>query len=292
MTRIAATQFASLHDYDRNVEKAVEIVQKAKKMGADVVLLQELFQRDYFCQVEDYDYFDYAEERKNSKTLALFQKLAKEEHVVLPVSFFEREGNCYYNSLVCFDSDGTDLGLYRKSHIPTGECYEEKFYFRPGDTGFRVFRTKECGNLGVAICWDQWFLETGRILTLMGADYLFFPTAIGSEPVLKRDTSVHWTNAICGQSALNILPAIASNRIGTESLHDSTMTFFGSSLITDEEGTILKQASKDKEEILVADFDIEAIRRKRQTWGIFRDRRTDLYKGILSSSLVDKEEGK
>ncbi len=288
MTRIAATQFASLHDYDRNVDKAIEIVRKAKKMGADIVLLQELFQRDYFCQIEDYDFFDFAEERDKSKTLAIFQKLAKEEDVVLPVSFFERDGNAYYNSLVCFDRDGEDLGLYRKSHIPTGECYEEKFYFRPGDTGFKVFHTKRDGNLGVAICWDQWFLETGRILALKGADYLFFPTAIGSEPVLKRDTSIHWCHAICGQAALNILPAIASNRIGTEHMGNSSMTFYGTSLLVDEEGTILKKGSRDKEEILLADFDVEEIRKKRRTWGIYRDRRTDLYKDILTSGKEEK----
>lgn len=289
MTRIAATQFSSLHDYDRNVKKAIEIVKKAKKEGVDIVLLQELFERDYFCQVEDYDFFDYAEERKTSKTLATFSKLAKELEVVLPVSFFERAGNSYFNSLVVFDKDGKDLGLYRKSHIPTGACYEEKFYFRPGDTGFEVFQTKDGIHLGIGICWDQWFLETGRLLALKGADCLFFPTAIGSEPILKRDTSKHWTNALCGQAALNILPVIASNRIGEETIEGSSMTFFGSSLLTDEEGTILKQASRNKEEILLADYDFEAIRKKRRTWGIYRDRRTDLYKGILAS---DEEEGR
>lgn len=290
MTTIAAIQFQSLHDYEKNVKKATDLVKEAKKMGADVVLLQELFQRDYFCQVEDYDFFAYAEERRTSPTLAHFRKLAKELSVVLPVSFFERAGNCYYNSLVCFDKDGEDLGLYRKSHIPTGQCYEEKFYFRPGDTGFKVFKTKECGNLGVAICWDQWYLETGRLLALKGADCLFFPTAIGSEPVLKRDTSRHWTNAICGQAALNIVPAIASNRFGSETINGSTMTFFGSSLIADEEGNILSQAKKDEEKILIASFDFEAIREKRRTWGIYRDRRTDLYDGILKGDLT--EEGK
>lgn len=289
MTTIAATQFASLHDKERNIRKAVEIVKEAKRKGADVVLLQELFEGDYFCQVEDYDNFGLAEERKTSPTLALFQKLAKEQEVVLPVSFFERAGNCYFNSLVCFDKDGTDLGLYRKTHIPTGTCYEEKFYFRPGDTGFKVFRTKEGYNLGVAICWDQWYLETGRILALKGADFILFPTAIGSEPVLKSDTSVHWTNALKGQAALNIVPVIASNRIGTENVSNSSMTFYGSSLLTDEEGSTIQQASRDKEEILLASYDVEAIRQKRRTWGIYRDRRTEMYKDILSSQKEDEE---
>ena len=288
MITISATQFASLHTYEGNVRKAIEIVRKAKKKNADVVLLQELFAGDYFCQKEDYGNFALAQEEERSDLLRTFSNLAEEEQVVLPVSFFERDGNAYYNSLVCFDRDGEDLGLYRKSHIPTGECYEEKFYFRPGDTGFKVFHTKRDGNLGVAICWDQWFLETGRILALKGADYLFFPTAIGSEPVLKRDTSIHWCHAICGQAALNILPAIASNRIGTEHMGNSSMTFYGTSLLVDEEGTILKKGSRDKEEILLADFDVEEIRKKRRTWGIYRDRRTDLYKDILTSGKEEK----
>lgn len=281
MITISATQFASLHTYEGNVRKAIEIVRKAKKKNADVVLLQELFAGDYFCQKEDYGNFALAQEEERSDLLRTFSNLAEEEQVVLPVSFFERDGNCYYNSLVCFDKDGKKLGLYRKSHIPTGECYEEKFYFRPGNTGFQVFHTKDGYNLGVAICWDQWFLETGRILTLKGADFLLFPTAIGSEPVLKNDTSTHWTNALKGQAALNIVPVIASNRIGTEKAMDSSMTFYGSSLLTDEEGSTLLQASRDKEEILVYGYDVEKIREKRRTWGIFRDRRTDLYKDIL-----------
>lgn len=281
MITIAATQFASTHSYEGNVSKAIEMVRSAKREGADVVLLQELFGGDYFCQEERYENFALAEEEGKSRLLKTFSALAKEQEVVLPVSFFERDGNCYYNSLVCFDKDGRKIGLYRKIHIPTGECYEEKFYFRPGDRGFQVFPTKDGYNLGIAICWDQWYLETGRILTLKGADFLLFPTAIGSEPVLKSDTSRHWTNALCGQAALNIVPVIASNRIGTETASSSSMTFYGSSLLTDEEGTILRQASRDKEEILLCSYDVDAIRAKRRTWGIFRDRRTDTYGDIL-----------
>lgn len=283
MTKVSATQMSCSSSYDENINKAINLIKRCKEEeGSNIILLQELFERKYFCQIEDYERFKYAEEYENSKTLDIFSKVAKEYNVVLPISFFEKKNNSYYNSLCVIDNHGNKLGLYRKTHIPTGQCYEEKFYFTPGDTGFKVFKT-EFGNLGVAICWDQWFLETGRILTLKGADMLFFPTAIGSEPVLKNDTSKHWQNAMIGQSALNIIPVCCSNRIGTEDDINSTMTFYGSSFLTDEEGNILKKCSKDKEEIITASYDFDKIKEKRSTWGIFRDRRIDKYQEILTT---------
>ena len=279
---LAATQMACSQDYDENIKHATEMIKKAKEKGANVVLLQELFERNYFCQIEDYKRFDFAEEHKNSKTLNYFEKVAKEYDVVLPISFFEKHGNCYYNSLCVIDSDGKRLGLYRKSHIPTGDNYEEKFYFTPGDTGFKVFHS-HYGNVGIGICWDQWFLETGRILALKGADFLMFPTAIGSEPVLPIDSMPHWRNAMVGQSALNIMPLVASNRIGIEKEEKCQMKFYGSSFITDETGCIVESASRDKEEILVHTFDLDACYQRRRDWGVFRDRRTDLYSSILKT---------
>ena len=284
---LCATQFSCTTNYEDNIQKATDIIIKASKLGANVILLQELFERNYFCQIEDYSRFDSAAEYRSSKTLSYFKMLAKKYKVVLPVSFFERANNVFYNSIVVFDADGTDLGLYRKTHIPTGECYEEKFYFTPGDTGFKVFKTMY-GNLGVGICWDQWFLETGRILALKGAEYLLFPTAIGSEPVLPFDSSAHWRNAMIGQAALNIMPVVASNRIGLEKETNSQMTFFGSSFIADECGNIVEQASRDQEEILIHSFDLDEIGQKRRNWGIYRDRRPELYKDILKKDASNE----
>ncbi|MFA6830562.1 MAG: N-carbamoylputrescine amidase [Bacilli bacterium] len=284
---LAATQMALSHDYDENIKHATDIILQAKKKGADVILLQELFQRNYFCQVEDYQRFQFAEEYSNSKTLEHFEKVAKENNVVLPISFFEKAGNCYFNSLCVIDSDGKRLGLYRKSHIPTGDNYEEKFYFNPGDTGFKVFNS-HFGNIGIGICWDQWFLETGRILALKGAQYLMFPTAIGTEPILPIDSQPHWRNAMIGQSALNIMPVVASNRIGTEKEEKTSMTFYGSSFITDECGNIVESADREHETILTHSFDLDKCDQRRREWGIFRDRRTDLYSPILK--LDDSKE--
>ena len=286
-TTLAISQMSVSKDYEENIKKATQLIREAKSKGADLILLQELFERPYFCQIEDYERFDYAEEYEHSKTLEYFQKLAKELEIVLPISFFEKSGNCYYNSICVIDKDGERKGLYRKTHIPTGQCYEEKFYFSPGDTGFKVFST-EFGKIGIGICWDQWFLETGRILALKGADFIFFPTAIGTEPVLKTDTSAHWRNAMIGQSALNIIPVCCSNRIGTEDDISSSMTFYGQSFLTSEEGNVLKSCSSDKEEVITCSFDVEKIREKRMTWGIFRDRRTEMYSDILKRDASEE----
>ena len=278
--KVAATQMAISKNIDNNIQKAEEMVRKCAAEGANIILLQELFKSTYFCQVENYDYFSLAEKYQNSKLLKRFQNLAKELNVVLPISFFEKAGNVYFNSLVVFDADGTDLGLYRKTHIPDGHCYEEKFYFSPGDTGYKVFNTK-FGKVGIGICWDQWFSETARILALKGAELIFFPTAIGSEPILNVDTSTHWQNVMKGHAAANIVPVIASNRVGTETEPNSSMTFYGRSFICDETGTILKGLDRVEENYIISEFDLSEIADKRATWGIFRDRRPNMYHDIL-----------
>lgn len=279
--KAAITQFSMVDDYAVNLAKADSLIEKASKEGANIVLLPELFEGHYFCQVEDYNKFALAEEVTSSKTIKHFQEIAKKFHIVLPISFFEKSEACYFNSLAMIDNDGSFLGIYRKSHIPTGECYEEKFYFTPGDTGFKVFKTK-IGNVGIGICWDQWFPETARILTLLGAEILLFPTAIGSEPVLDKDSKLHWQNTMRGHAAANIIPVLASNRVGIEKAKNSSMKFFGSSFISDQHGEILEEMGRDEEGIRVASFDLKAIDNERTSWGVFRDRRIDLYKPLLT----------
>jgi len=277
---VAATQMKITWDIEANIKKADKMIEDCAKNGANIVLLQELFETPYFCQKENYDYFNLATEYKKNKYLEHFSEIAKKFNVVLPLSFFERAGNNYFNSLAMIDADGKILGLYRKSHIPTGECYEEKFYFTPGDTGFKVFKTR-FGNVGAGICWDQWFPETARCLALKGAELLFFPTAIGTEPVLPKDSKDHWQNTMCGHAAANIMPVIASNRIGTETEGDSSMTFFGSSFIADESGNKVEEMDRTTEGFILHTFDLDEIARKRYSWGVWRDRRVDLYSPIL-----------
>jgi N-carbamoylputrescine amidase len=279
-TKVAITQLSFVDDYAKNIAKADDIVRKAAKAGAQVILLSELFEGLYFCQIEDYKKFDLAEEADNSKTIKHFQVLAKELKVVLPISFFEKAGNVYFNSIAIIDADGTVLGIYRKSHIPTGECYEEKFYFTPGDTGFMVFATKY-GRLGVGICWDQWFPEVARILTLKGAEFIVYPTAIGSEPVLPKDSKDHWQNTMKGHAAANIIPVLASNRVGIEKAGKSSMKFFGSSFIADQHGEKVAELGREEEGFKIASFDLKAIDDERRDWGVFRDRRVDLYGDLL-----------
>lgn len=277
---VAATQMKITWDIENNIAKADKMIKDCAEKGANIILLQELFLTPYFCQKENYDYFNLATEYKNNKYLEHFSEVAKKYNVVLPISFFERAGNNYFNSLAMIDADGKILGLYRKSHIPTGECYEEKFYFTPGDTGFKVFKTR-FGNVGAGICWDQWFPETARCLALKGAELLFFPTAIGTEPVLPKDSKDHWQNTMCGHAAANIMPVIASNRIGTETEGDSSMTFFGSSFIADESGNKVEEMDRTTEGFITHEFDLDEISKKRYSWGVWRDRRTELYTPIL-----------
>ena len=278
--KVAITQFSMPDNYEKCIEKADEFIKTASKNGVDLLLLPELFEGLYFCQIENYDFFSKAEEANDSKTLKHFQKMAKEYKIVLPISFFEKSGNCYFNSLAVIDKDGTIVDLYRKSHIPTGECYEEKFYFTPGDTGFKVFKTK-AGNIGVGICWDQWFPETARILALKGAEILLFPTAIGSEPVLPKDSKSHWQNVMKGHAAANIMPVMAANRVGVESLGKSSMKFYGSSFIADQHGDFVEEMDREEEGIRYAEFDLSEIAKERFGWGVYRDRRTDLYEDLL-----------
>lgn len=278
--KVAITQFSMPDNYEKCIEKADEFIKTASKNGVDLLLLPELFEGYYFCQIENYDFFSKAEEAKDSKTLKHFQEMAKEYKIVLPISFFEKSGNCYFNSLATIDKDGSIVDIYRKSHIPTGECYEEKFYFTPGDTGFKVFKTK-AGNIGVGICWDQWFPETARILALKGAEILLFPTAIGSEPVLPKDSKSHWQNVMKGHAAANIMPVMASNRVGVESMGKSSMKFYGSSFIADQHGDFVEEMNREEEGIRYAEFDLAEIAKERFGWGVYRDRRTDLYEDLL-----------
>ncbi len=278
--KVAITQMSCSSDYEKNIAKAEDLVQKCAKNGANVILIQELFSNLYFCQVEDYDKFALAEEAENSKLIKHFQEVAKKYHVVLPISFFEKSGPNYFNSLVMIDADGSNLGLYRKTHIPTGQCYEEKFYFSPGDTGFKVYKTK-FGKIGVGICWDQWFPETARCLALSGAQLLLYPTAIGSEPVLVRDSMPHWRNTMCGHAAANIIPVCASNRVGKEVAPNSEMVFQGFSFIADQYGNVVEEMNREEEGFRIHEFDLDAIDHERVSWGVFRDRRPECYGDII-----------
>jgi N-carbamoylputrescine amidase len=256
------------------------MVREAARNGANIILIPELFEGYYFCKDMDKKYFEWAQPLLNNLLIAQFSSLAKELGVVLPISYFERDGERYFNSLVMIDADGTVLENYRKTHIPDGPGYEEKFYFEPGDTGFKVWKTRY-GNVGVGICWDQWFPETARSLTLMGADMIFYPTAIGSEPEIGVDSASHWQRVQMGHSAANIIPVIAANRIGEEVGESCTLTFYGSSFITDHTGAKVAEASRDREEILYSEFDPATIREHRHYWGLVRDRRAECYGEIV-----------
>jgi N-carbamoylputrescine amidase len=278
---VAATQMACGWDIDKNLEKAEALIRQAHKDGAQIILIQELFATPYFCKDQDPKYFSMAEAVDDSRVIEKMQALATELQVVLPISFFEKANRAYFNSLVVIDADGSIVSHYRKSHIPDGPGYQEKFYFSPGDTGFKVAETRYA-KIGVAICWDQWFPEAARSMVLMGADFLFYPTAIGSEPVTGDDSRDHWCRVMQGHSAANMVPVIASNRIGVETGESCELTFYGSSFITDETGGMVGQASRDTEEVIIAAFDIDRIATERAAWGLFRDRRPDLYSPVTS----------
>ncbi len=278
---VAVTQMACGWDIDKNLGKAEALIRQAHKDGAQIILIQELFATPYFCKDQDPKYFSMAEAVDDSRVIEKMQALAKELQVVLPVSFFEKANRAYFNSLVVIDADGSVVSHYRKSHIPDGPGYQEKFYFSPGDTGFKVADTRYA-KIGVAICWDQWFPEAARSMVLMGADFLFYPTAIGSEPVTGDDSRDHWCRVMQGHSAANMVPVIASNRIGVETGESCELTFYGSSFITDETGGMVGQASRDAEEVIIASFDIDRIAAERAGWGLFRDRRPDLYSPVTS----------
>ena len=279
--KIAATQMPCTWNRQATLDKADHLVREVAKKGANIILLQELFETPYFCQLQKFQYMELATPLEENPAVEHFKKLAKELDVVLPISFFERVGNTQFNSIAIIDADGEILGVYRKTHIPDGLPYAEKFYFTPGDTGFKVWNTKY-GRIGVGICWDQWFPETARSLALQGAEILFFPTAIGSEPTLEKDSRIHWRNTMAGHAAANMMPVVASNRIGRETDEDSEMTFYGSSFIADNHGEIVEQADDCTETVLVHEFDLDELARERREWGIFRDRRPEMYKTILT----------
>lgn len=275
---------------EENLKNAEAKVRKAASEGAGIILLPELFEREYFCQQRQYGFYHYAKPVLENEAVQMGMRLAKELGVVLPISFYEREINHLYNSVACIDADGSLLGVYRKTHIPDDHYYQEKFYFMPGDTGFQVFQTKY-GTIGVGICWDQWFPETARCMALKGSELLLYPTAIGSEPILECDSMPHWRRCIQGHAAANLMPVIAANRIGTETVEPceenggqkSALNFYGSSFLTDETGELLLGAGRDEEEILVQEYDLPKLAAKRLEWGLFRDRRPECYVAIAKA---------
>ena len=283
--KTAALQFACGRSEEENRKKAEDMIRKAAREGAQVILLPELFERPYFCQERRYEYYQYAAPVDQNPAVLHMKKLAAELQVVLPVSFYERDGNRLFNTVAMLDADGSLLGIYRKTHIPDDHYYQEKFYFTPGDTGFRVFATRY-GKVGVGICWDQWFPEAARAMAVQGAEMLLYPTAIGSEPILNVDSSGHWRRVMQGHAAANLMPVIAANRIGLETVkpcpenggQSSSLCFYGSSFITDATGALLASASRDQEEILYASFDLDELDRERLSWGLFRDRRPETYR--------------
>jgi N-carbamoylputrescine amidase len=282
LVTVAATQMACGWDREANVANAESMIREAAGRGAQIILIQELFETPYFPAEQKEEFFALARPADGHPVIEPMQKLAAELQVVLPVSFFERANNAYYNALAIVDADGTVLGIYRKSHIPDGPGYQEKYYFNPGDTGFLVWETRYA-TIGAAICWDQWYPEAARVLCLSGAELLFYPTAIGSEPQDQGlDSKDHWQRVMQGHAAANTVPLIASNRIGSESSETGTLCFYGSSFITDQTGAMTEVASRDKQEVLTATFDLEKIRANRASWGLFRDRRPQLYKPLLT----------
>ena len=284
MPKVAITQMALGWDVDANLDQAEAMVRKAAKEGAEIILLQELFATVYFCPEQHPKYFDYAHPVEGHPFLGRFADLAKELGVVLPISFFEQATNAYFNSVMMIDADGRQQGVYRKTHIPQGPGYEEKFYFSPGDLGFKVWDTA-FGRIGVGICWDQWFPETARSMALMGADLLLYPTAIGSEPGNPDyDSSGHWQRAMQGHAAANMVGLAASNRVGQEKVNGITMDWYGQSFIADETGDIVAGCGGEIGAIAMASFDFDVMRRERAAWGLFRDRRPDRYDGLMRLS--------
>ena len=281
--KVAALQFSCSKDVQENINKAEKMVSEAADNGANIILLPELFERQYFCQEKRYDYYDYALPLEKNPAVNRFKEVAKELSVVIPVSFYERDINRLFNTVAMIDADGSVLGIYRKTHIPDDHFYQEKFYFTPGDTGFKVFDTR-FGCIGVGICWDQWFPETARCMAVQGAEMLLYPTAIGSEPILDVNSSGHWRRVMQGHAAANLMPVVAANRIGVETVEpckenagqSSSLDFYGCSFIADATGDIIASA-KQEETILYGEFDLDVLKEERLSWGLFRDRRPETY---------------
>lgn len=288
---VAAIQMSIPETPEKSVEKAEKLVRKAAAEGANVILLPELFENWYFCQERRYDSYKLALPLEENPAVRRFQTVAKELSVVLPISFYEQDGNVLYNSVAMIDADGSVMGVYRKTHIPDDHFYQEKFYFTPGDTGFKVWDTR-FGRIGVGICWDQWFPEAARCMALDGAELLFYPTAIGSEPVLECDSMPHWQRCMQGHAAANLVPVIAANRIGTETVtpdsenqqQSSSLTFYGSSFIADNTGALVECADRTSDTVLLHTFDLDELRGMRLSWGVFRDRRPEMYGRIAGIS--------
>lgn len=281
--KVAALQFSCSKDVQENINKAEKMVRETADNGANIILLPELFERQYFCQEKRYDYYDYALPLEKNPAVNRFKEVAKELSVVIPVSFYERDIDRLFNTVAMIDADGSVLGIYRKTHIPDDHFYQEKFYFTPGDTGFKVFDTR-FGCIGVGICWDQWFPETARCMAVQGAEMLLYPTAIGSEPILDVNSSGHWRRVMQGHAAANLMPVVAANRIGVETVEpckenagqSSSLDFYGCSFIADATGDIIASA-KQEETILYGEFDLDALKEDRLSWGLFRDRRPETY---------------
>lgn len=287
---VAATQMKSRgFDREANIQAAEALIREAAGKGANIILIQELFQTDYFCQKMIDQNMKLALPLEEDPAVKRFSELAKELDVVLPVSFFEKDNQAHFNSLAIIDADGTILGTYRKSHIPDGAGYSEKFYFNIGDTGFKVWKTKYA-TIGCAICWDQWYPEAARAMALMGAELLFYPTAIGSEPDEDEstfDSMPHWRTVMQGHAGANLMPVIASNRIGTEYCEDYHITFYGSSFIADEHGQLAATMDRETEGVITATFDLDELALTRRAWGVFRDRRPELYTPLLTHNGKD-----
>ena len=287
---VGSIQMAMSWNKEETLAKAEKLVREAAKKGAQIILLPELFETPYFCQEKNYDHYQLATTLQDNSAILRFKPIAKELDIVLPISFYEIDGNSLFNTVALIDTNGEVMGTYRKTHIPDDHFYQEKFYFTPGDTGFKVWQTKY-GNTGVGICWDQWFPESARCMALLGAELLFYPTAIGSEPVLECDSMPHWRRCMQGHAASNIMPLIASNRIGEEKVfpskennyQESSLNFYGSSFIADETGEIVEDGQRDQEEILIHTFDLDAIKEMRLSWGVFRDRRPEAYSPIMKN---------
>jgi len=279
---LAAVQFGCTWNRDENVATAERLARKAAGEGANVILLPELFETPYFCATQNQQYLQLARPLTNHPTIEHFRRVATQLGVVIPVSVFERAGTALFNSAVVIDADGATVGHYRKSHIPQAPGYEEKYYFSPGDTGFKPIDTA-FGKLGIAVCWDQWFPEAARSMVLQGAEFLMYPTAIGSEPLhADLDSMEHWRVVMRGHAGANMVPVVAANRIGSESVEGVAMTFYGSSFIADHLGALAAAADRINEAVLVTRFDLDACRAYRESWGCFRDRRPDLY-GALAT---------
>ena len=276
--KVAAVQMSMSEDKVSNIAKAKRLLEEAAQNGAQIILLPELFEGLYFCKDMDEKYFSWAEPFHNNRLIAEFAALSRKLEVVVLVSYFEKAESAYYNSLVVIDK-GDVLQNYRKTHIPDGPGYEEKFYFEPGNTGFQVYDTS-FGKIGVGICWDQWFCETARALTLKGAEIIFYPTAIGSEPEIGLDSKEHWQRVQMGHASTNTVPVVVANRYGKEIGESCELTFYGSSFITDYTGAKVAEASRNSEEILYAAFDLDENAKQREYWGLLRDRRPDMYKDI------------